>query len=147
MDQGLWQVSWKCTTSQFSNHKQVDLFSFVFWKNLKTPKRHFEINWPLKQTHFIENIVFKMNFSGVCENERYYQYMRFGYQSRPNLLIIIYFSIVTAQYFMLHTYLPTSVNYFSYLLRPFLNILVLVQKNVNKSAIIWKPSNNLDIFK
>ena len=23
---------------------QVDLFSFVFWKNLKTPKRHFEIN-------------------------------------------------------------------------------------------------------
>ena len=26
---------------------QVDLFSFVFWKNLKTPKRHFEINWPL----------------------------------------------------------------------------------------------------
>ena len=22
---------------------QVDLFSFVFWKNLKTPKRHYEI--------------------------------------------------------------------------------------------------------
>ena len=31
---------------------QVDLFSFVFWKNLKTPKRHFEINWPLKIAHF-----------------------------------------------------------------------------------------------
>ena len=27
---------------------QVDLFSFVFWKKLKTPKRHFKINWPLK---------------------------------------------------------------------------------------------------
>ena len=26
---------------------QVDLFLFVFWKKLKTPKRHFEINWPL----------------------------------------------------------------------------------------------------
>ena len=26
---------------------QVDLFSIVFWKKLKTPKRHFEINWPL----------------------------------------------------------------------------------------------------
>ena len=26
---------------------QVDLFSFVFWRILKTPKRHFEINWPL----------------------------------------------------------------------------------------------------
>ena len=26
---------------------QVDLFSFVFWRKLKTQKRHFEINWPL----------------------------------------------------------------------------------------------------
>ena len=26
---------------------QVDLFWFVFWINLKTPKIHFEINWPL----------------------------------------------------------------------------------------------------
>ena len=24
-----------------------DMFSFVFWKKLKTPKRHFNINWPL----------------------------------------------------------------------------------------------------
>ena len=24
-----------------------NMFSFVFWKKLKTPKRHFEINWPL----------------------------------------------------------------------------------------------------
>ena len=23
---------------------QVDLFSFLFWKKLKKPKRHFEIN-------------------------------------------------------------------------------------------------------
>ena len=29
---------------------QVDLFSFVFWRKLKTPKRHFEINWPLAPT-------------------------------------------------------------------------------------------------
>ena len=26
---------------------QLDLFSFVFWRKLKTPKRHFEIIWPL----------------------------------------------------------------------------------------------------
>ena len=26
---------------------QVYLFLFVFWKNLKTPKTHFEIIWPL----------------------------------------------------------------------------------------------------
>ena len=25
----------------------VDLFLFVFWKKVKTPKRQFEINWPL----------------------------------------------------------------------------------------------------
>ena len=27
---------------------QVDLFSFVFWRKLKKPKRHFEIIWPLR---------------------------------------------------------------------------------------------------
>ena len=26
---------------------QIDLFSFIFWRKLKTPKRHFEINWLL----------------------------------------------------------------------------------------------------
>ena len=34
---------------------QVDLFSFVFWKNLKIPKRHFEINWPLGKAIFLSN--------------------------------------------------------------------------------------------
>ena len=33
-------------TKQF-NLTMIDLFSYVFWKNLKTPKRHFEIHWPL----------------------------------------------------------------------------------------------------
>ena len=31
------------------------VFSFVFWKKLKTPRRHFEINWPLgtqNKNHF-----------------------------------------------------------------------------------------------
>ena len=27
---------------------QVDLISFVFWRKLKTPKKHFEIIWPLQ---------------------------------------------------------------------------------------------------
>ena len=27
---------------------QCDVFSSLFWKKLKTPKRHFEIIWPLK---------------------------------------------------------------------------------------------------
>ena len=28
---------------------QVELFSFVFLEELKKPKRHFEINWPLNE--------------------------------------------------------------------------------------------------
>ena len=36
---------------------QVDLFSFVFWEKLKTPKRHFEINWPL--TKYIYCILYQ----------------------------------------------------------------------------------------
>ena len=29
---------------------QVKLFLFVFWEKLKTPKRHFDANWPLAGT-------------------------------------------------------------------------------------------------
>ena len=38
---------------------RADLFLFVFWKKLKTPKRPFEINWPLvslkKKIDFMKN--------------------------------------------------------------------------------------------
>ena len=43
-------VSSKKRTNKFyftTMKPQVDLFSFIFWRKLKTPKRHFEINWPL----------------------------------------------------------------------------------------------------
>ena len=30
---------------------QVDMFLFIFRKKLKTPKRHFKINWPSLHTH------------------------------------------------------------------------------------------------
>ena len=43
-------VSSKKPTNEFdftTMIPQVDLLSFVFWKKLKTPKRHFKINWPL----------------------------------------------------------------------------------------------------
>ena len=30
-----------------STLQHFDLFSFFFWKKVKTPKRHFKINWPL----------------------------------------------------------------------------------------------------
>ena len=45
-------VSSKKRTNEFyftAMKPQVDLFSLVFWRKLKTPKRHFEINWPLGQ--------------------------------------------------------------------------------------------------
>ena len=43
-------ISSKKQTNEFyftTMKPQVDLFLFVFWKKLKTPKRHCEINWPL----------------------------------------------------------------------------------------------------
>ena len=44
------KVSSKKQTNEFyftTMKAQVDLFSFVFWRKLMTPKRHFEIKWPL----------------------------------------------------------------------------------------------------
>ena len=44
-------ISPKQRTNEFYSttmKPQVDFFSFVFWRKLRTPKRHFEINWPLQ---------------------------------------------------------------------------------------------------
>ena len=41
---------------------QVDLFSFVFWRKLKTQIWHFEINWPLS--------IFIISLSAVVINGR-----------------------------------------------------------------------------
>ena len=39
----------------FTNMKPLlDLFLFVFWRKLKTPKRHFEIIWPLQKSSSVE---------------------------------------------------------------------------------------------
>ena len=35
-----------------------DMFSFVFWKKLKTPKRHFKINWPLDTLDLLKDLFF-----------------------------------------------------------------------------------------
>ena len=43
-------ISSKTQTNEFyftTMKPQVDLFLLVFWRKLKTPKRHFEIIWPL----------------------------------------------------------------------------------------------------
>ena len=38
-----------------------DVFTFIFWKKLKTPKRHFEIIWPLTARNF--NFICKTKWS------------------------------------------------------------------------------------
>ena len=43
---------------------QVDLFSFAFWRKLKTPKRHFEINWHLTSWDSILSNIFR-NFRSI----------------------------------------------------------------------------------
>ena len=45
-------ISSKKQTNKFyftTMKPEVDLFSFVFWRKLKTPKRHFEIIWPVRE--------------------------------------------------------------------------------------------------
>ena len=42
-----------------------DLFSFVFWKKLKIPKRHFEINWPLVLLPFFNSVVYLLDLSRI----------------------------------------------------------------------------------
>ena len=59
-------VSSKKRTNEFyftTMKPQFDLFSFVFWMKLKTPKRHFEINWPLIEIlRFIMIIIYLFQF-------------------------------------------------------------------------------------
>ena len=42
-----------------------DVFSFIFWKKLKTPKRHFKINWPLP-TYYLNDLNWKYKFDITC---------------------------------------------------------------------------------
>ena len=43
---------------------QVELFSFVVLEELKPPKRHFEINWPLEESM---DVILKFKFgAGGC---------------------------------------------------------------------------------
>ena len=59
---------WYLQFSQKTNQKfdfttmlpQVELFSFGFLGELKTPKRYFEINWPLR--------IFSFGTNGKCRN-------------------------------------------------------------------------------
>ena len=60
-------ISSKKRTNEFyftTMKPQVDLFSFVFWRKLKTPKRHFEIIWPLIKKSFwsYRSLNFEMSF-------------------------------------------------------------------------------------
>ena len=73
----------------------VDLFAFVFWKKVKTPKRHFEINWPLMpcpykgpkifwagqnfcaEPKFDFQIVPVLNF--LCQTKRWFLFSKFSF--------------------------------------------------------------------
>ena len=43
----------------------VDLFSFIIWKKVETPKRHFEINWPLVCSDLYGSLAFQNAF--ICK--------------------------------------------------------------------------------
>ena len=69
---------------------QVDLFSFGFWKKLKTPKRYFEINWPLAilfMRIFIKHLVKRNHRNSkaaivLCKNKK-----------KPGQIFMLYFVI------------------------------------------------------
>ena len=44
-----------------------DVFSIVFWKKLKTPKRHFEINWPLAKVRILVTKYLKLSANVIYE--------------------------------------------------------------------------------
>ena len=63
-------VSSKKRTNKFyftTMKPQVDLFLFIFWRKLKTPKRHFEINWPLTSSRKILLGITFTDFQKSCE--------------------------------------------------------------------------------
>ena len=49
---------------------QVDLFSFVFWRKLKSPKRHFEIIWPLVLPNWFKAIPINVIFAYFIQKKR-----------------------------------------------------------------------------
>ena len=62
MNEEKWKKSWKIKLTLRSILEQlshVEFFSFLFLEELKIPKRHFEINWPLLRKEF-QPIVNKM---------------------------------------------------------------------------------------
>ena len=50
---------------------QVDFFSLVFWEKLKTPKRHFEIKWPLFNLNFAQCIILLKTNCLLCSFKPY----------------------------------------------------------------------------
>ena len=65
------EISSKKRTNEFYSttmKPQVNLFLFVFWRKLKTPKRHFEINWPLKELGLQQNISAKLDKKSVTSH-------------------------------------------------------------------------------
>ena len=58
---------------------QVDLFLFVFWEKLKTPKRHFEINLPLchHEPHCTLSITKMRMYITVLCNKKWGFYLQF----------------------------------------------------------------------
>ena len=66
----------------------VDLFSFVFWKKVKTPKSHFEIKWPLDIKVIWHLRTFKQTIK-KCLHLTF----RFNFQCKKNQRNFVLFSI------------------------------------------------------
>ena len=55
---------------------QVDLFSFVFWRKLKSPKRHFEIIWPLVLPNWFKAIPINVIFAYFIQKKKLFNCLK-----------------------------------------------------------------------
>ena len=88
---------------------QVDLFSFVSWEKLKTPKRHFEINWPLASFFFhdkkldVGSMKFWLHCALRLRQRHFFSFFFFLWSTFPD-----FFLVFQIKYLMLTDLLPNS---------------------------------------
>ena len=72
------EVSYKKRTNEFyftTMKPQVDLFSFVFRRKLKTPKKHFEIIWALDVLWMIWNYLYSQVYEWISLSHCLYRFL------------------------------------------------------------------------
>ena len=101
----------------------VNLFSFVVWKKVKTPKRHFEIIWPLRN--------FSFNIKQATNDNEWYE-------SAAGVLLLTHPSQISQSmhgYILIHS-LKQSVFHEFWICRRIIQIEIRLLKYFNSIVVI-----------